>query len=131
VKPWLLFVMVLAGCAGVAQQNRLNQFEKIENAYGVAIRWSDFERAVEVAGIEGDQARLSPRLREVKVISYETQIADASSDLNQIQRTAEIEYSFAGSIRVHRIRDRQIWRYDEPRQRWVLSSGLPRFTDRD
>lgn len=131
MKPWLFFVMVLAGCAGVAQQNRLNQFEQIEKAYGVAIRWSDFERAVEVAGLEGDQAQLSPRLRQVKVISYETLMADASSDLNQVQRTAEIEYSFVDSIRVHRIRDRQIWRYDEPRQRWVLSSGLPRFTGSD
>ena len=127
----LLAVLVLAGCAATAQRNRVDLFDRTARAYEKSVTWSDFEGAAEIAGVPVPDNKFLQKLRQVKVISYEQRAADISPDGTQARRSVQIEYTVEGSMRLRTLLDRQAWRYDEPQDRWLLLTGLPKFFERD
>lgn len=123
----MILAAVLAGCAATEERGRGAQFDNIALAYETAIRWSDFERAMGVAGISGADKETLQRLKPVKVISYDRVSAEVSPDGTQIRQVVQIEYTLETSMKLRRIVDQQGWQFDPGRQRWILVTGLPDF----
>ncbi len=119
--------LVAAGCAGLAEQRRLEQFEKTARAYDKAIRWSDFQAAYSLTRPDPNRPPNFERLKRVQVTSYETLGATPAPGGTEVRQSVAIEYMFINSMRVLRLIDPQVWVFDEAAGRWQLTSGLPDF----
>ena len=124
---WAAVLLALAGCAATQERSRGAQFDNIALAYETAIRWSDFERAVGVAGVSGANQETLQRLKPVKVVSYDRVSAELSEDGTQILQIVKIEYTLETSMKLRRIVDQQGWQFDPAQKRWILVTGLPDF----
>ena len=126
----LLALTLLAACATSNQARSLDltltQYEKI-------VRWSQWDAAVDFLATEYlsdnpiSQLDLD-RLRLFRVTQYNIRSALPYDGGMGIQQTVEIRL-FNRNRAVERVLiDRQDWRYDEVRERWLLHSGLPDVT---
>jgi hypothetical protein len=121
-------LLLLAGCATHKVENQLTQ---TLDAYGAALRWGDFESALEF--VDPTVLKAHPptslelaRYKQVRVSAYEEQGVQTISETEVHQRVT------IGLINVHTqversIADNQVWKYDAAQQRWWLESGLPQI----
>ena len=120
----------LAACGGGA--SRLARHPPIDmvTAYGVAVRWNEWEQAwsfLDKAARDHDtpdEATLA-RLKLIKVTGYDLKSRDVGPD--GIDQVVEIRYVPEETQREHTLRDHQHWRMDPDGQHYWLTSGLPEF----
>ena len=124
-----LLVVLIAGCAGVRDLAQQKRFEMTSSAYEKAIRWSDFEKAVQY--LNDTAKKKNPpdlkKLKHIKVIEYEVKKTSLMKDQSRIFQVAEIQYYRDDSNVVKTVTDNQIWEYDTTSKNWYLLSGLPDF----
>jgi hypothetical protein len=122
-------LFLLAACATVKDMTYRKKFDQASQAYGDAIRWSEFETAQQFVRTEGAGAATAnlARLNEFKVTSYDVKHTTPLEELLQVRQEAEIKYYKKGSLIEKTLRDLQLWEYDEERNRWYLVSGFPAF----
>jgi hypothetical protein len=132
-KIWALAaigMVLLSACETKQQEQTL---ESVLTAYEKAIRWSEWDMAVEFLGYDNEGEDFPTpldldRLRLFRVTGYEVRSATPSSDGLEFRQAVEIRM-FNKSQAVERVlRDRQEWRYDADRKSWFLFSGLPDVT---
>ena len=120
----------LSGCASVAGSNQSNELERLQYAWSAAIRWSDFQGAINL--IEPEQRAAQPltaveleRYRQVQVAAYRD--VGASSNFAQGTAVRDIEMSVINRhTQAERgVRYREQWRWDPAAKTWWLVSGLP------
>lgn len=124
----LIMTVVLIGCATISEQSRMTQFEKISKRYKELILLSEFESAYKFGGTENMLADENlDALKNIKVTDYDLKRYHISNDKLEINQSVEIEYHFLDTYKVRIILDKQIWKYDEEKETWILQTGLPRF----
>lgn len=118
----------LAGCASVGTEG--NELDKMQYAWAGAIRWGDFEGAMNLIDpklIDKDPptAVELEAYKQVQISSYRD--IGASSDFKAGTATRDIEI---GVINRHTqaertVRYRETWRWDAASKTWWQTSGLP------
>lgn len=129
LKP-VLFTMLLglAGCASMVSET--NELDKLQYAWAGAIRWGDFEGAMNLIDPKlRDKHPLSSaeleRYKQVRISSYRD--VGASTDIKGGTAVRDIEI---GVISRHtqterNTRYREQWRWDPEAKTWWLTTGLP------
>ncbi|KPJ99252.1 MAG: hypothetical protein AMK71_10055 [Nitrospira bacterium SG8_35_4] len=122
-------VLALLGCATYNKHQQQERFEDMTEAYGNAIRWGKYEVANGFRDSKGKEAEIPDfeYLKNIKVTSYELKAVNISQDGNTVHLDVEIEYYKIEQFIERTITDRQLWKYDEDEERWVLHSTLPDF----
>ncbi len=97
------------------------------NAYGSAIRWGPFDKAVEFQN-PAHRTRLDEAwLRNIHVTSYNPLYLKEEDGSKVLEQKVEIRY-INDQVGVEQsLVDRQLWRYYEDREKWVLESDIPNF----
>ena len=124
----LLLLTVLFSCA---TYNLRGNLDETARAYGIAIRWKNFETAeLFVASSIRDQFEKRMKdAQDVEVTDYQIITVDYDEANKKATVNAEITYSTRSSNRVRRLIDKQIWSYGDPKgsKEWRLMTLLPEF----
>ena len=123
----LLFLILAVSCASVNEMKTMEKFEQASDAYELAIRWSDFEMASSFLENQQDPdiATQIEHLKQFKVTSYTVNRFLPSADKSQVLIFAEVQYFKKSGLIVNNITHRQLWEYDQEKENWFLTSGLP------
>lgn len=118
----------LAGCASMGNEG--NELDKAQYAWSGAIRWGDFEGAMNLMDpkLRNEHPPTSvelERYKQVQISAYRD--IGASADLKGGTATRDIEI---GVINRHTqaersVRYRERWRWDPEAKTWWLTTGLP------
>ena len=126
----LVLLALLAACAGEAKKT--DPFDKILAGYSAAIRWSEWDEAIEfVDPVERARQPLTDLERErfklIQVTSYEVKRKRMTPE-GTFEQVVEIRLISKNTQRERMITDHQVWTWDDVAKRFWLSSGLPDFT---
>lgn len=120
----------LAGCQTTGTQN--NKISETQYAYSAAIRWGDFEGAVNLIEpkLRKQQAPTPMQLeryKQIQVSSYR----DVGTEMDKEKGTA-VRLIDIGVINRHTLAERTVryteaWTWDPEAKTWWLVSGLPDF----
>ena len=121
------FSILAVSCASVNEMKTKDKFEQVADSYELAIRWSDFEMASSFLKNQQDPDIVTQieHLKQFKVTSYTVKRFLPSADKTQVLIFAEVQYFKKNGLIVQNITHRQIWEYDEEKENWFLTSGLP------
>lgn len=118
----------LAGCASMG--NGSNELDKAQYAWSGAIRWGDFEGAMNLIDpkLRGEHPPTSvelERYKQVQISAYRD--VGASSNIKGGSAVRDIEI---GVVNRHTqaersVRYRERWRWDPEAKIWWLTTGLP------
>ena len=130
--PGFVFILpavFLLGCATAGKLYQNYEFEKVEDKYEKAIRWSDYRIAntFRKDAASEDHPPDFDRLNQFKVTSYSVKERTQLMDQSQVRQTVEIGYYRADSLIEKKVTDNQIWEYNKEQGRWYLLTGLPAF----
>jgi hypothetical protein len=107
----------------------MKNFEDTTRAYRDALQWSDFQVAQAFLKIPSSQE--SPpnaeELKDIRIVNYEVRQAYPSGDKQRVRQVVSITYYRADESVLRKLTTDEVWEYDEPSERWFLSSGLPKF----
>ncbi|WP_147307688.1 hypothetical protein [Wenzhouxiangella sediminis] len=129
-KPLIVLaaVLLLAACAGSGQTQR--ERDQAMDLWQEMVRWSEYDGLVDM--IHPDWLAEHPirsieleRLRQFRVTEYRVRQVISDSDEQRVERRVQIRLYHVHSARERVIQHREVWRYDETRDRWLLHSGLP------
>jgi hypothetical protein len=101
--------------------------DEILSRYASAIRWGEFEKAVQFQN-PARRTRLDEAwLKNIHVATYDSILVKDDPNSKVVEQTVEIRY-FNEQVGVEKIiTDRQVWRYYEDLDKWVLETDLPAF----
>jgi hypothetical protein len=123
----IVFSILAVSCASVTEMKTMDKFEQAADTYELAIRWSDFEMASSFLKNQQDPDIVTQieHLKQFKVTSYTVKRFLPSADKTQVLILTEVQYFKKNGLIVQNITHRQIWEYDEEKENWFLTSGLP------
>jgi hypothetical protein len=122
--------VLLAACA--AMPNEVYQRDQTLTEYGAAIRWSEFEQAIEFVDpqLRGQQPLSDlerERFKQIQVTGYDVKNKAVGAD-GGIDQLVEIRLISKNTQRERTIHDQQHWRWDLASKRYWLTTGLPDFS---
>ena len=126
---YVVFVMLILGCASMKTGEKMSQFDETSRAYIRAIRWGDYEGAYTFKKLTDREVVLPDfeDYRSVKVTNYKVKQTIISEDQSKIIQIVDFQYYRLTDVTVKTLIDRQKWEYDEEQGRWFLQSDLPAF----
>ncbi len=120
-------LLLVVGCG--ASQKHENRQEAMER-WEALIRWSEFDGLLDM--IHPDWLVENPvhpvdldRLHQFRVTEYRVRQVLAEPDGMGFERRVRIRMYHLHSARERVVDHREVWRYDETIDRWLLHSGLP------
>ena len=125
----ILFSLLVAGCASVDRLTKMDKFEQVSNGYELAIRWSDFDMAGSFVKDKLDP-QLGPQIENLKqfnVTDYKVKTFVPSEDKTEVLIVADVQYFKKNGLILKSYSHRQIWEYDQEKETWYLTSGLPKL----
>jgi hypothetical protein len=121
--------LVLAGCASLSANSRMDKYDKISLGYERALSWSDFTLAYS-ATKAAQESQLLPdagSYADIKVTSYDPAAPQTSQEGMTIKRVARIRYVHTTRMTELNLVTEEEWRYSDEAGRWFLYSGFPKF----
>ena len=120
----LISAVILAGCATMEKDTRIEILSETTDRYRSAIQWRLYETAQ--AADTKDSSDLE-RLKKIKVTSYKSVHRDISEDGSEAKDIIEIKYYDIDYMVEKTIIDKQLWMYNSDKKTWNLQGGLPEF----
>ena len=135
LRTGVLLAVVIALLAGCAGDTMSRTREETLQKYETIVRWSQWDAAVDYLAPEyleeNPISRLDmDRLRLFRVTQYIPRQVAVAADGMGVQQVVEIRLYNQREAVERSIFDRQLWKYDEETQRWLLHTGLPDVTQR-
>ncbi len=97
------------------------------SAYGAAIRWGQFEKARDFQN-PAHRTRLDEAwLKDIHVSSYNPLYRKEADGSNIFEQKVEIRYFNEQSGVEKVLTNRQLWRFYEDKDKWMLETDLPAF----
>jgi hypothetical protein len=130
IAKYVVLTLFLMGCAGldIGKEN-WKKFEDTSRAYLMALRWGEYETAYgfkRPPNID-DEMPDFPNLRDVRVTFHRVKQTIISEDQMTVNQIVDFQYYRMRNVTVKTITDRQLWEYDEEKERWYLVSDFPDF----
>ncbi len=126
----ILLLILLNGCAGMVNRDKMSRLQSSITAYGQAMRWARYQNAHDLhLGKDGFKPKLIlEKYDGINVTAYNI-IQDVSLNEEQTEAdvTAEISYYSDKYGTVDKIRHPQHWWFDEEIKRWFLDANMPEF----
>jgi len=121
--------LLLAACAAIPEQQKLDLLDGTLRSYEKAIRWGKFETAnsFRKGGARQSLPTDFAALAEIRVSSYEVMERTVAPDKSQAVQTVTIKYYHSDHPVERTVMDRQEWRYDALKRAWHLNGDLPAF----
>lgn len=125
--PLLLpLLLVLAGCP---DGGRKPTTDNLLSDYGAAIRWNEFDKAVDYVDPALREAQAltdleRERYKQVQVTGYEVKDREVAAD-GSVTQVVEIRLVNRNTQLERSVIDHQAWRYDAAARHLWLTSGLP------
>jgi len=124
----LLVLGALAACAtGPSNQDQRERFQAWENV----VRWSEHKDAL-IDFIDPEWLAANPistldvdRLEQFRVTEYRVRQVVANPNGTEVERLVQLRVYHIHTARERVIDHREVWRYDEARDLWMLHSGIP------
>jgi len=122
-----LTLLILAACASSPSSSERTQ---MMDRWEVLVRWNQFdalldfihpEYLAEHPDIESDLERLN----QFRVTEYRVRRVTLAPDGESAERLVRLRMYDQGSARERVIDHRELWRYDDDLEAWMLHSGLP------
>jgi len=127
----VLTLLMLAACAsGPSDRDRTRMMDRWE----VLLRWNEFdplldfihpEYLAEYTDAESDLDRLG----QFRITEYRVRRVNLSPDGGSAERLVRLRMYHTGSSRERVIDHRELWRYDDDLEAWLLHSALPDPTE--
>jgi type II secretory pathway pseudopilin PulG len=127
--PLLLAALLLAGCTGAQQRERLSTLDEALRQFGAALRWARYMDAyayVRVRNGENPPPDFS-RYDNFRITSYEIQRSLIDEETRQAIVSIEIGYYHDAQGALRKASDKQIWYYEDETKRWYLDGDLPQL----
>ena len=124
--PLLAAVLWLAGCATPLERG--NALQQAQYAWSAAIRWGDFEGALNMID---PQARAAHPVSDLELARYKQVQISAYHDLGAQEgdgtamREVAIGVVNRNTLVEREVRYTETWRYDPASKTWWVTSGLP------
>lgn len=123
---------LLTACASSGTQG--TRLEQAQYAWSAAIRWGDFEGAVNLIDPKvREKLELTPlqleRYKQVQISGYRDMGADSNLDAGTAVRDIEIGVINRHTMAERTVRYRETWRWDADAKAWWITSALPDFWD--
>ncbi|WP_203594723.1 hypothetical protein [Wenzhouxiangella limi] len=123
----LIACLFLAACAGGSVNNE--QTDTL-TAWENLVRWSEYDALIDFVHPEYLAAHPVTsldidRLHQFRVTEYRVRQVMAQPDGLGLERTVRIRLYHIHSARERVVDHREVWRYDEELEAWLLHSGLP------
>jgi len=126
--PLLIVISLLVGCAKLERDKKDMALEAAAAGYGSALRWGYFETASGYVHPDRRDARALARWQDsLRITGYDVVQPAVVGSEDAASQVVRIDYLYEDRQVVHRLVDRQEWRYDPESGSWWLYSGLPRF----
>jgi hypothetical protein len=127
----VLFISIssLNGCATKKKNETLSSFDETTRLYGGALRWREFEGAVNMIRHQ-DESSVEVNLdkyKDLRVTDYEIKKVVMGEDLKTAVVEAAISYHYETTNVVKKLRDTQNWWYMEEAGKWFLDDDFPAF----
>ncbi|HEU0306287.1 MAG TPA: hypothetical protein VFR30_04900 [Lysobacter sp.] len=124
----LLCLLSIASCASLANQS--TKLDQAVYAWSGAIRWGDFEGAMNLIDPEvREKIELTPlqleRYKQVQISSYRDLGTSTDMDAGTSVRDIEIGVINRHTMAERLVRYRESWRWDAEAKAWWLTSELP------
>jgi hypothetical protein len=124
----LLTLALLPGCAtGPSNQEQRERFQAWENV----VRWSEHKDAL-LDFIDPEWLADNPipvldidRLEQFRVTEYRVRQVVANPNGLEVERLVQLRLYHIHTARERVIDHREVWRYDEESEIWLLHSGIP------
>lgn len=121
---------LLAACGG--SEIKKNPLDKVLASYAAAIRWSEFDRAIEFVDPKVRQEQPltdleRERFKLIQVTAYEVKRMRVLPD-STVEQVVEIRLVGKNTQIERMITDHQSWRWDPEAKVFWLTTGLPDFT---
>lgn len=134
LPPFLLLVLLLMGTAVAGPAQRA--LPVAQDAWSGAIRWGDFEGAVNLLDPELRAAQTPgsiemARYRQVQISSYRDLGASVDYKAGRAVRDVEIGVINRNTLAERTVRYRETWRWDARAKTWWITSGMPDLWKRD
>jgi hypothetical protein len=128
----LLCLLTLTSCASAAGKS--NKLDQAQYAWSAAIRWGDFEGAVNMIDPEVRE-KVAPtalqleRYKQIQISAYRD--IGTSTDIKAGKSVRDIEIGVINrhTMAERTVRYREIWRWDAKNKSWWLTSSLPDLWD--
>ena len=128
----LLCLLTLASCATASGKS--NKLEQAQYMWSAAIRWGDFEGAINLIDPEVRE-KVAPtalqleRYKQIQISAYRD--IGTSTDIKAGKSVREIEIGVVNrhTMAERTVRYREIWRWDAKNKAWWLTSSLPDLWD--
>lgn len=119
--------LLLTACGG--NQKQLEQ-QQATQRWEALIRWSEYDALVDMIHPEWlaenpVEEKEIERLRQFRVTEYRVRQVLGEPDGIGFERLVQIRMYHQRSARERVIGHREVWRYDEDLERWMLHSGVP------
>ena len=127
---FVVLMLLLMGCASLdLEKGRWQKFDQTSKAYLLSYRWGDYDL---VYGFRkppnpNEEAPDVQDLSDLRVTSYKVKQTIMSEDETVVIQIVDFEYYRTRNVTLRTLTDRQRWEYDEEKERWYLTSDLPRF----
>jgi hypothetical protein len=123
-----LCLLALVACASIANQS--TKLDQAQYAWSGAIRWGDFEGAVNLIDPKvREKLKVTPlqleRYKQVQISSYRDVGASSDMDAGTAVRDIEIGVINRHTMAERTVRYREVWRWDSEAKAWWLTSTLP------
>lgn len=128
----LVLLQVISPVEAASKRSKSKQLEVSMYKYASAIRWSEFEVALNY--IDPAYREKNPlssldreRYKQIQITGYTSKTQDFLPD-GGVEQMIEIRLVNRNTLAERIIIDVQIWRWDEKAKRWWLTTGLPDIT---
>ena len=119
-------VLFAMGCGTIKEKTRMTDFDKNTRAFKHIMLESDFETAM---GFIDDEAVPEEfdytAYEDFKVVDYQVKKNEVSDDKMEVTRTIELKYYKIDSLIVRTVRYKQVWKFNEEKGDWRLTTPLP------
>ena len=134
-RPKLRFLLLLplllaplAGCKKIDERRQADLLDVTLRSYESVVRWGALANAYGFRLPEEAASDTIPAdLDQVRVVSYQVQVAPAMLDEDTAVQAVEIGYIRQDEQTVRKVLDRQTWVYDGEKRLWHLASPVLEF----
>lgn len=123
----VLLSLLLAGCAGMAQRERLRSLEKSLQEYAAALRWARYGDAHDyIWARDGTKPGLDvDGFEDYRIAGMNIIRSDLNEDETEAKVYAVVQYYSDRNATIRELKQVQDWWYHEESKRWFLEGDLP------